>query len=329
VTVEAPLLEVEGLSVEFSTARGCVRAVNQVGFEVWPGQTLGIVGESGSGKSVTLRALMGLVPQPGRVVAGTALLRGRDLLALRGRALREIRGREVAMILQDPMTSLNPVLTVGSQLTETLRLRKGLSRSAASASARDLLGRVGIPSPERRLDEYPHQLSGGMRQRVMIALAIACEPSILLADEPTTALDATVQDQILELLHSLQTESKMAMILVSHDFGVIAQACDQVGVMYAGTLVEYGRYDEVLGHPRHPYTQALQESVRDIGDPRRERSRLATISGQPPNLAELGAGCAFAPRCRHAAPICGVGTMRLDRPLSEHGSACVRSVELT
>jgi oligopeptide/dipeptide ABC transporter ATP-binding protein len=325
---EELLLEVQGLTVEFPLPSGPVRAANEVAFEVRAGETLGIVGESGSGKSVTLRALMGLVPKPGRVVSGSARLHGRDLLALRDRELRDVRGHDLAMIFQDPMTSLNPVLTVGSQLVETLRVRRGMSKSAARAQGRELLGRVGIPSPDRRMHEYPHQLSGGMRQRVMIALAVACEPSILLADEPTTALDATVQDQILELLRSLQEELGMAMILVSHDFGVIAQACDLVAVMYAGSLVEYGRYDEVLGQPRHPYTRALQDSVRDIGDPHVRGSRLKTIGGHPPNLADIGPGCAFAERCPHAAPPCRAGTMRLDRPLSEHGSACIRVLDL-
>ena len=322
------LLKVEGLTVEFAAPHRNVVPVKRVSFEVMRGRTLGIVGESGSGKSMTLRALLGLIPHPGTIVDGTVLLEGTSLVGLPERRMRRLRGSSIAMISQDPMTSLNPVFSIGNQLVEVLRLKRHLSRAAAHRAAEDLLERVGIPSPRRRLREYPHQLSGGMRQRVMIALALACEPLLLLADEPTTALDATVQDQILLLLSELRDEYGMAMVLVSHDFGVIAQACDDVAVMYAGSLVEQGGVDEVLDSPRHPYTRALAQSVVRVGGAGELVARLPTIPGQPPNLAMLPDGCAFADRCAEAAARCRSGVMQLDRPLGEHGSACIRSDEL-
>jgi oligopeptide/dipeptide ABC transporter ATP-binding protein len=319
------LLSVKDLTVVYETKAGPIRAANRVEFEVERGQTLGIVGESGSGKSVTLRAIVGLVRPPGHVLAGSVCLGGKDLLTLPRREMNDIRGKSVAMIFQDPMTSLNPVFTTGNQLMEVLRVRRGLPRSASRALAQELFEKVGIPSPERRLREYPHQLSGGMRQRVMIALALACDPLVLLADEPTTALDATVQDQILVLLRDLQDEYGMSIVLVSHDFGVIAQACDLVAVMYAGSIVEYGPVDDVLDHPRHPYTQALARSVRDLRDHSFRGAPLPTLPGQPPSLSRLNAGCAFAERCGFAIPACLQIEMRLDRALDKHGSACIRS----
>ncbi|WP_084210702.1 ABC transporter ATP-binding protein [Pseudonocardia acaciae] len=264
------LLAVSGLTIGFPTGSDHELAVRGVGFEVMAGETLGIVGESGSGKSLSLRALLGIVPAPGVVLGGSATWRGAsDLLTLGRRGWREVRGRQIAMIFQDPQDSLNPVYTVGDQLGEVLTRRAGLTRGDARRRAVELLTRVGIPAPERRLRDYPHHLSGGMRQRVMIAMAIACEPALLLADEPTTALDVTIQDQILRLLADIQAESGMAAIMVSHDLGVIAQSCDRVAVMCAGRVVESGTVDEVLSAPRDPYTAGLLAAVPAMpGDPR-------------------------------------------------------------
>jgi oligopeptide/dipeptide ABC transporter ATP-binding protein len=320
----APLLEVSELCVRFPGADAPVRAADSVSFALAPGRTLGLVGESGCGKSVTLRALMGIVPEPGEVVGGRISFEGRDVGGLRGRELERLRGSRMSMIFQDPGASLDPVLTVGTQLVETLRVKAGLSRRAAARRAVDLLDRVGIPSPERRVNDYPHQLSGGMRQRVMIALAVATDPVLLLADEPTTALDVTIQDQILALLADLQEETGMAMILVSHDLAVIGQCCHDVAVMYAGKVVEMGSVDAVLDHPRHPYTAGLLAAMPDLGA--HEHEPLVTIGGQPPDLAALPPGCSFAPRCRFAQERCRQAPMELDR--ADHGSACIRAGEI-
>jgi oligopeptide/dipeptide ABC transporter ATP-binding protein len=320
--MSGPLLEVSAMSVAFPTSAGLSRAVDEVEFEVGVGETLGIVGESGCGKSVSLRALLGVVPPPGRVVGGSARWRGElDLLGASKRQLRAVRGREIAMIFQDPQESLNPVHTIGHHLTETLTKRAGLGRRAARLRAVELLERVGIPAPAERLDSYPHQLSGGMRQRVMIAIAVSCEPALLLADEPTTALDVTIQDQILGLLSGLQEELGMAMIMVSHDIGVIGQSCDRVAVMYAGSVVETGTVDEVLDAPRHPYTAGLLAAVPTmVGVGAGEQ--LAAIPGQPPSITQLPPGCSFAPRCPEAGPACETISMQLDRVPGEHRSAC-------
>jgi oligopeptide/dipeptide ABC transporter ATP-binding protein len=316
------LLRVEDLTVGFPTADGTALAVDGVTLEVHAGETLGIVGESGSGKSMSLRALMGLVPSPGIVLRGRSLWRGdTDLLTLRSREQRAIRGAEVSMIFQDPLESLDPLITIGDQLVETLTKRASLSRRQARAESQRLLERVGIPAAKARMRAYPHELSGGMRQRVMIALAVSCGPALILADEPTTALDVTIQDQILTLLAELQAESGMAMVLVSHDLGVIAQECDRVAVMYAGRVVETGTVDEVLDRPRHPYTAALIDSTPRMPG-QGKADRLLTIGGQPPNISELPAGCSFAPRCRHAIDECVSVPMELDRPLGVHASAC-------
>jgi oligopeptide/dipeptide ABC transporter ATP-binding protein len=316
-----PLLRVAGLTIGFPAASGAALAVRAVDFEVAPGETLGIVGESGCGKSLSLRALLGLVPEPGVVLDGEILWRGTDLLRLDRRALRALRGREISMIFQDPMESLNPVFSVGDQLMEVLRKRAGLPRKAARRRAVELLDRVGIPSAAQRLRDYPHQLSGGMRQRVMIAIAIACGPRLLLADEPTTALDVTIQDQILTLLAELQRDTGLTILLVSHDLGVIAQMADRIAVMYAGSVVETGTADEVLSAPRHPYTAGLIASAPD-GSGGLSGARLETIGGAPPTITELPEGCAFAPRCRHAQLRCAHVAMRLDRGPGEHASAC-------
>ncbi len=330
--MDEPVLRVEGLSVGFPTGSGAVAlAADEVSFEVRPGRTLGLVGESGCGKSVTLRALMGLVQYPGEVLSGSARLDGDELLALDDHGWERVRGSRIAMILQDPMTSLNPLFTIGDQLVEVLRLKRGMARRAARSEAGALLERVGIRDARNRLADYPHQLSGGMRQRVMIAIAIAARPRVLLADEPTTALDVTIQDQILQLLATLRAELDMATILVSHDLGVIGQVCDDVAVMYAGRVVERGPVDAVLDHPRHPYTEGLAHAVAELGSQRRNgRRTLQTLGGQPPLLSDLPPGCSFAPRCRYRTPACQAFDMHLDVALPAHGTAClVRQRERT
>ncbi|MEZ6017925.1 MAG: ABC transporter ATP-binding protein [Planctomycetota bacterium] len=306
-----PILEVEDLCVTFHTDHGAVRAVDGVSFTLAAGETLGLVGESGSGKSVTNLALMGLVPTPpGTVSARRLAVGGRDLAALSPKALRKVRGNEVAMIFQDPMTSLNPLLTIGRQLTEVLEVHERARGREATRRAAAGLADVGIPEPERRLKQYPHELSGGMRQRVMIAMALLCEPKVLLADEPTTALDVTIQAQILELMKALQEKHGTAIVLVTHDLGVVAGMADRVNVMYAGRLVETAPTGPLFQAPRHPYTLGLLGSVpRLAGDP---HARLLSIPGQPPDLAALPAGCAFMPRCGFASERC-----RAQAPLRE------------
>jgi oligopeptide transport system ATP-binding protein len=298
----ARLLEVEGLHVRFWTARGTVHAVNGVSFSIDERETLALVGESGCGKSVTALALMGILPRAGRAVAGTARFQGRDLLSLSDRELRRIRGREIAMIFQDPMTSLNPVLTIGRQLREAIETHLDLDSKGATRRAVELLERVGIPNARGRLRDYPHQFSGGMRQRVMIAMALACEPKLLIADEPTTALDVTIQAQILDLLRDLVHEQGTALILITHDLGAVAGMCERVHVMYAGTLVETGSADQVFEHPRHPYTFGLLQSVPRL-DADRGR-KLQPIEGQPPNMLAPLTACPFVPRCRFRIEVC-------------------------
>jgi oligopeptide transport system ATP-binding protein len=291
-----PLLQVENLSVEFRTADGVVQAVNEVSFELAQGETLGIVGESGSGKSVTNLALMGLIPQPpGRITQGRAIYRGRDLLTLPEPELRKVRGRRIAMIFQDPMTALNPFLTIADQLTEMTRIHLGYSRKDATDHAVKMLQEVGIPDPVRRLNNYPHEFSGGMRQRVMIAMALSCSPEILIADEPTTALDVTIQAQILELIQRLQETHGTAVILVTHALGVVANLCRRVLVMYAGQVVEEATTESLFADPRHPYTLGLLKSIPRTDAPR--GGKLQGIEGQPPNMTEPPSGCPFHPRC--------------------------------
>jgi oligopeptide/dipeptide ABC transporter ATP-binding protein len=291
------LLSVEDLRVEFWTSRGTVYAVNGVSFDIAPGETLGIVGESGCGKSVTALALLGLLPRAGRVRSGVAHFDGRDLLRLRRRALRAIRGRQIAMIFQDPMTSLNPVLTIGRQLREPLETHFRLSRRAAAARAAELLDRVGIPNPDARLVDYPHQFSGGMRQRAMIAMALACRPKLLIADEPTTALDVTIQAQILALLRELVAEEQTALVLITHDLGVVAGMCERVNVMYAGMFMETGSAEQLFAAPRHPYTLGLLQSVPRLDAAR--RARLQPIEGAPRDMLRPPSACPFQPRCRY------------------------------
>jgi peptide/nickel transport system ATP-binding protein len=289
------LLEVRDLHVTFHTEDGVVRAVNGVSFDISEGETLGIVGESGSGKSVTMMSVMRLILDPNARFEGSVLYKGRDLMKLSKNAIREVRGAEIAMIFQDPMTSLNPVYRVGWQIAEQIRAHEQVSAQAARARAIELLTAVGIPNPEHRVDDYPHQFSGGMRQRVMIALALSCSPSLLIADEPTTALDVTIQAQILRLIKKLREEFGSAIVLITHDMGVVADIADRVAVMYAGRLIEQGTKHEIFNDPQHPYTWGLLGSIARLDGPKPRR--LATIPGAPPSLLSLPDGCAFAERC--------------------------------
>jgi oligopeptide transport system ATP-binding protein len=305
------LLNVEHLSVEFRTDDGVVQAVNDVSFSLAPGETLGIVGESGSGKSVTNLALMGLIPQPpGKVTNGRAMFHGSDLLSMPQRELRTIRGRKIAMIFQDPMTALNPFLTISDQLTEITQLHLGLTRAAAQQHAISMLEQVGIPGAARRLDSYPHEFSGGMRQRVMIAMALSCNPEILIADEPTTALDVTIQAQILDLIRELQKQHGTAVILITHNLGVVANLCRRMLVMYAGRIVEEASVESLFAQPRHPYSEGLLKSIPRPDEgvvpdlPVSPHRRLQTIEGQPPNMTEPPSGCPFHPRCPYRQDMC-------------------------
>jgi oligopeptide transport system ATP-binding protein len=296
VGARSDLLSVRDLRVQFWTRRGTVHAVNGVSFDIAPGETLGIVGESGCGKSVTSLALLGLLARAGRVVSGTATFEGRDLLQLTDRELRRVRGREIAMIFQDPMTSLNPVLTVGRQIREALETHVGMGRRDAEQRAVELLDHVGIPGAKQRVRDYPHQFSGGMRQRAMIAMALACKPKLLIADEPTTALDVTIQAQILDLLRELVREQETALILITHDLGVVAGMCERVNVMYAGMFMETGRAEQLFAAPRHPYTLGLLESIPRLDAARREQ--LKPIAGAPRDMLRPPSACPFQPRCR-------------------------------
>jgi oligopeptide/dipeptide ABC transporter ATP-binding protein len=318
------LLEVDGLEVAFGTDQGTVYAVNGISFSISAGETLGIVGESGCGKSVTSLALLGILPRSGRATGGSAQFGGRDLLQLSDRELRGIRGKEIAMIFQDPMTSLNPVLTIGTQIREALVTHFDMSSREADRRAAELLDQVGIPSAKSRLGNYPHQFSGGMRQRAMIAMALACEPKILIADEPTTALDVTIQAQILDLLQALVAEQGTALIMITHDLGVIAGMCERVHVMYAGTFVETGSADEIFASPRHPYTLGLLQSVPrlDVG----RRQPLRPIPGQPRNMLSAPASCPFAPRCRYVLGTCNEALPALTSVAGTHEAACFNPV---
>jgi oligopeptide/dipeptide ABC transporter ATP-binding protein len=315
------LLDVVDLQTHFLTRGGVVRAVDGVSWDVAEGETVALVGESGCGKSVSALSIMRLVAAPaGRIVGGRILFKGRDLLSLDEEAMRRVRGREIAMIFQEPMTSLNPVLTIGRQMTEGLETHLNMTPTVARGRAAELLSMVGIPDPARRLAQYPHQFSGGMRQRMMIAMALACEPSLVLADEPTTALDVTIQAQILELMKSLSRRLGVAMLMITHNLGVVARYADRVNVMYAGKIIERGSAREIYANPRHPYTLGLLRSVPRLDEPR--RARLDPIEGQPPDLSRLPGGCAFAPRCAFRVERCVVETPPL-RPIgTAHVSAC-------
>ncbi|BCB21535.1 ABC transporter ATP-binding protein [Bosea sp. ANAM02] len=292
-----PLLEIENLSVEFPTSQGTLRAVDRIDLTLDEGEVLGVVGESGSGKSVTMLALMGLVGYPGRVRADKLRFDGRDLLTMSARERRQLTGKDVAMIFQEPSTSLNPCFTIGFQLAETLRKHEGMDRKAAKRRAIELLEQVGIPAAESRLKAFPHQLSGGMNQRVMIAMAIACNPRLLIADEPTTALDVTIQAQILELLMTLQRERNMALVLITHNMGVVAETAQRIMVMYAGQIMEERKVDALFADPQHPYSAALLAALPERSE---DATRLATIPGMVPGLNDRPKGCLFSPRCAYA-----------------------------
>ncbi len=305
------LLTVNHLQTYFYTRQGVVRAVDDVSFSLEQGQALGIVGESGSGKSVTALSIMGLVGGTGKITGGEIHYNGTNLLNLAADDRRRMRGSEIAMIFQDPMTSLNPVFTIGEQIAEAIRLHKNLPRKQAWDEAVESLQSVSIPDPAKRARDYPHQLSGGMRQRAMIAMALSCDPKLLIADEPTTALDVTIQAQILELINQLRVERQLALLLITHDLGVVAETADRVAVMYAGKVVEDAAVRDLFANPQHPYTAGLLASIPRLGD--RTRNRLNTIEGVVPKLTELPPGCAFAPRCGEAQPQCRDGEIILGR----------------
>jgi peptide/nickel transport system ATP-binding protein len=318
-----PLLSVRDLQTYFFTEDGTTRAVDGVSFDVFPGETLGIVGESGCGKSVTALSIMRLLPPSiGRTVGGSVSFEGKDLLALGEAGMRAIRGNRIAMIFQEPMTSLNPVLTIGHQIAESVRIHQGASQAQARERAAAMLRLVRIPDAERRLDDYPHQFSGGMRQRVMIAMALACNPKLLIADEPTTALDVTIQAQILKLMLELKERTGSAVVLITHDLGVIAETCQRVIVMYAGRKIEEAPILELFDRPAHPYTRGLMASIPRYGGGRARKRRLAEISGIVPSLREPIEGCAFAPRCVYAAERCRVEAPPLRGVGGGHVAAC-------
>lgn len=317
-----PVLAVDGLRVEIPTPRGVVHAVRAISFEIFPGETFALVGESGSGKSMTCRAILRLVHEPGRIVGGSVLFQDQDLAKLSERSLQQVRGGGIGMIFQDPMTALHPVLTIEQQLVETLLLE--MDRPQARSRALELCKQVGIPDPEQKLKEYPHQLSGGQRQRVMIAIALARGPQLLLADEPTTALDVTIQAEILRLLEDLQKANGMAILLITHDLGVVSQVADRVGVMYAGEIMELADTGTLLQHPAHPYTIGLMRSMPRVAD---DRQPLEPIPGSPPDLANLPPGCPFAVRCAWATSICGT-TPSVVQLAPGHWSRCHRASEI-
>ncbi len=324
------LLDVRGLKTYFFTRDGVVRAVDGISFSVARGETLAIVGESGCGKSVTSLSILRLIASPpGRTLEGSVLFEGRDLLGLSEAEMRKIRGDAISMIFQEPMTSLNPVLTIGRQVAEVLMLHRGLSREDAMLSAIEMLRLVKIPEPERRVAQYPHQLSGGMRQRVMIAMALACEPRLLIADEPTTALDVTIQAQILDLMRELKARTGAAIMLITHDLGVVAEMAQRVVVMYAGRKVEEGSVEALFATPRHPYTRGLLDSIPKLGAASRgAATRLSEIAGTVPSLSEAIVGCAFAPRCAYATVRCLNEYPPFEEKAPGHGAACWESERL-
>ena len=315
-----PLLAVRDLTVEFHTRRGVVQAVSDVSFDLQPGERLAIVGESGSGKSVMTMSLLQLISYPGRIARGTAALDGRDLLALKGKALRDVRGGTVTMVFQDPMTSLNPVMRISEQITAPMRRHLGIGAGAAHSRAVEMLQQTGIPDAEKTIELYPHELSGGMRQRVLIAMALGCEPRLLIADEPTTALDVTIQAQIVALLKTISERNHSAVIFVTHDMGLVARFAHRVAVMYGGRIVEQGTVNEIFANPQHPYTKGLLASIPAIGGEKPER--LWQIDGTPPDLVGMGLGCAFAPRCQAANSLCGHIRPLLERRGAAHEAAC-------
>ena len=323
----SPLLEVKNLRTHFYTFEGVVKAVDGVSYDLEEGETLGLVGESGCGKSVSAMSLMRLIPDPpGKIVDGEILFEGQDVLQLSMDEMRHIRGAKMSMVFQEPMTSLNPVLNLEKQLGETLQLHKGMTKQEARQESVELLARVGIPDPERRVRQYPHQFSGGMRQRVMIAMALSCNPRVIIADEPTTALDVTIQAQILELMKGLTQEFGVAMIVITHNLGVVARYADRMNIMYAGKIIERGESAEIYSNPRHPYTVGLLKSVPRLDLPR--RTRLDPIEGQPPDLIAVPKGCAFRARCKWAVDKCATDEPGLETVAEGHYSACWRSEDL-
>ncbi len=320
------LLDVQGLTTAFMTGRGEITAIEEVSFSLKEGEILGIVGESGSGKSVTALTIMGLLPRPpARIAAGKVMFQGQDLTKLSAREMQRIRGPGIAMIFQEPMTSLNPVFSIGDQIMETIRAHENLPAAALRKRAIDMLDKVGIPSAARRLDDYPHQMSGGQRQRVMIAIALACNPKLLIADEPTTALDVTIQAQILDLLMDLRDEFRMAIMIITHNMGVIAETADRVLVMYAGRVIEEAPVARVFDHPVHPYTRGLLECVPSITE---DRARLIAIPGTLPDPARRPPGCRYSVRCRYAQPSCSEALPPLILEEADHWAACLRAKEL-
>jgi oligopeptide/dipeptide ABC transporter ATP-binding protein len=322
------ILEVHNLSTHFFTREGIVRAVEDVSFAIGRGSTLALVGESGSGKSVASLSILRLVPPPGKIVSGKIIFNGRDLMELDNEQMRRLRGREIAMIFQDPMTSLNPVYTVGDQIAEAVKLHEGVSRKQAWARAVEMMERVRIPDAARRARDYPYQLSGGMRQRVMIAMALSCNPKLLIADEPTTALDVTIQAEILDLLKGLKDDFALSMLLITHDLGVVAETADRVAVMYAGRIVEEAPVRDIFHDPKHPYTKGLLRSVPRLTEEGLRQRRLETIEGVVPSLLNLPQGCAFAPRCPYAIEDCRRGEIPLLDVNEERKSRCIRYDEI-
>ncbi len=324
IIIVPPLLEVKDLRTQFPTRAGLVRSVDGVSFSIDEGELLGLVGESGCGKSITALSVMRLIAKPGRIANGSVRFKGEELTTATEDRMREIRGNDIAMIFQDPMTSLNPVFTVGEQIAEALRLHRKLDKKAAWAAAIEAMREVAIPSPERRASDYPHQLSGGMRQRVMIAMALACDPELLIADEPTTALDVTIQAQILELLDDLRRTRKLAVLLITHDLGVVAEVADRVCVMYTGKIVEESPVDRLFEDPKHPYTHGLLRSIPKLSDALSTRvERLQTIEGTVPSPTDLPFGCHFAPRCEHRMDICVEGEIPLTQLPNDVKVRCV------
>jgi peptide/nickel transport system ATP-binding protein len=324
-----PLLEIRGLKTYFATDDGMVQAVDGVDLVIGRGETVGVVGESGCGKTVTALSVLKLIPMPpGRIVAGQILWQGRDLVPLRPQDMRDIRAKEIAIVFQEPMTSLNPVYTVGEQIAEVVRRHTGLGRRAALTRTVDMLGLVQIPNPKRRVHDYPHQFSGGMRQRVMIAMALSCDPKLLIADEPTTALDVTIQAQILELLADLKSRLGMAIMLITHAMGVVAETAQRVVVMYAGKVIEESTVDKLFSRPRHPYTQGLIRSIPRIDRAATRKVRLEAIGGTVPSLLAPPPGCRFAPRCRYAEAVCREAVPPLREIEPGHKVACVRAEEI-
>ena len=317
-----PLLQVQNLSVHFFTEEGVIRAVENVDFEIYPGEILGLVGESGCGKSVTGLSLLRLIPiPPGRIVNGEILFDGRSLLQLEEKEMEKVRGNDISMIFQEPMTSLNPVFTIGDQIMEAIVLHQGLDKTEARKRAIAMLDRVKIPSPEKRIDSYPHQLSGGMRQRAMIAMALSCQPKLLIADEPTTALDVTIQAEVLRLLKEIQGDMGMSVMLITHDLGVVAEIADRVAVMYAGRIFEYGPIEAIFGKMRNPYTRGLMRSIPQLAE---KKDRLNAIPGQVPDPMDLPVGCKFHPRCYLMIEECKKEEPPLFQVNGDHFSRCIR-----